>query len=388
MRWASFAQEPFRIFFPLAVLAGIAGVALWPLHFWGVAKFYPGQTHARLMTDGLFGGFIAGFLSTAMPRMLSARPFRFGEVTLLVALYLGLAGSLAFGKVFVADACRLLFIVTFFVCLATRFSHRQDTPPPGFVLVGLAGVCVTAGAVLSFLQEGREGDPYWTMMQRLLSSQGLVLLPILGIGPFILPRFFGLESAHDFPETMRPGTRWWREAAFALIVGSLIIWSFSLEAAGGHRAGHALRFGAALVYLLMQLPFRRAPKPSHALGTILWIGFAGLLTGLLAVAIFPTYRVGLLHITLVAGFALITLSVATRVVFGHSGNLPLLKKRLRWMLISAGLILLGMATRISGDLWPKVLVSHYNYGAILWIAGILVWSAYVLPKVFITEDEE
>lgn len=58
------------------------------------------------------------------------------------------------------------------------------------------------------------------------------------------------------------------------------------------------------------------------------------------------------------------------------------------MLISTGLMLFGMATRISGDFWPKVLVSHYTYGAILWIAGVLVWSGCVLPKVFVTESEE
>ena len=53
-----FAREPFRLFFPFAVLAGIVGVALWPLHFWGMVEWYPGQTHARIMAYGLFGGFI------------------------------------------------------------------------------------------------------------------------------------------------------------------------------------------------------------------------------------------------------------------------------------------------------------------------------------------
>lgn len=150
-------------------------------------------------------------------------------------------------------------------------------------------------------------DAYWIMLQRLLYSQGFILLPILGIGPFILPRFFGMESAHDFPEALRPGTRWWRKAVLALTAGVLIIWSFFIEAGGGYRAGHALRFGATLVYLLMELPFRRAPKPGNALGATIWVAFASLLTGLLAVALFPAYRVGLLHIMLVGGFAVIDL---------------------------------------------------------------------------------
>jgi len=67
---ADFAREPFRIFFPAAILAGIAGVSLWPLYFLHVTETYPGVSHARIMACGFFGGFIFGFLGTAMPRML------------------------------------------------------------------------------------------------------------------------------------------------------------------------------------------------------------------------------------------------------------------------------------------------------------------------------
>src|ERR1043165_5968888 len=70
------AREPFRLFFPAATLAGIIGVALWPMHLLGWGANYPGQSHARIMAHGLFGGFIFGFLGTAMPRMLSAQALR------------------------------------------------------------------------------------------------------------------------------------------------------------------------------------------------------------------------------------------------------------------------------------------------------------------------
>ena len=67
-------REPFRFFFPQAVLAGIVGVTLWPLYFWHVTEFYPNLSHVRVMAYGFFGGFIFGFLGTALPRMLSAKP--------------------------------------------------------------------------------------------------------------------------------------------------------------------------------------------------------------------------------------------------------------------------------------------------------------------------
>jgi hypothetical protein len=32
-----------------------------------------------------------------------------------------------------------------------------------------------------------------------------------------------------------------------------------------------------------------------------------------------------------------------------------------------------------------ILASHYTYGAIFWILGVLLWSARVLPKVLLAE---
>lgn len=91
--------------------------------------------------------------------------------------------------------------------------------------------------------------------------------------------------------------------------------------------------------------------------------------------------------TLVGGFAVITFVVATRVLFGHSGNIKLLQQRARWFVIALFLMLFGMTTRISGDFWPKIMASHYIYGALLWIAGVILWGIYTLPKVLQVDDE-
>ncbi len=383
---AELGREPFRIFFPAGVLAGIVGVALWPLHFAKVLELYPGLGHARIMACGLFGAFIFGFLGTAMPRMLSAKPLHVLQVIPLVLVHLAMVISFASSKIFLGD-CLFLALLASFVCLmAVRARQRQDTPPPGFILVGLSFLSVAAGTVLAIVQHFRDLDVFWVTLQRLLSYQGFVLLPILGIGPFILPRLFGMQSQHDFPEMMIPAPAWWRKAALAGGAGALVIGSFFLEASGWYRVAYALRFGTTLAYLFLEMPFHRAPA-TNALGVSVRIAFAGLIAGFLAVALFPAYRVGLLHLTLVGGFAVITFVVATRVVFGHSGNAPLLKARNRWLLVAIGLMLFGMATRISGDFWPKVLSSHYVYGAILWIAGVLLWAVYVLPKVLLADQE-
>jgi hypothetical protein len=212
---------------------------------------------------------------------------------------------------------------------------------------------------------------FWVNLQRLLAYQGFVLLPILGVGGFILPRFFGLPSRQDFPESLRPSPGWTRKAGTALAAGAVILGSFVVEAAGWHRTGHALRAGAALAFLLLEMPLHHALHRRNAL----------------AIALFPSGRVALLHLTLAGGFAALTFAVATRVVFGHSGSQPLLRAPNRWMHGVLGLMLLGTATRISGDFWPGILPTHYSYGAILWGAGAAWWAWRVLPNVLVADDD-
>jgi uncharacterized protein involved in response to NO len=385
---ADLGREPFRILFPAAVLAGLIGVSLWPLYFTGVTQFYPGTDHARVMAYGLFGGFIFGFLGTAMPRMLSAKPLHLVEALLLVLLHATMVASFALTKVFAGDVLFLLLLTGFICCMVPRARQRKDIPPPGFVLVAMSFLCVAAGGVLAIvLHYTDEPEVFWVTLQKLFSYQGFVLLPILGIGPFILPRLFGMDSAHDFPESRGVPPGWGAKAIRALAAGALIVSSFICEAGGWYRTAHAVRFATTLIYLLIEMPFYSAPRMRSALGACVRLALIGILAGFLFVAVFPGYRVALLHFTLVGGFAVMAFVVATRVVLGHSGNGPQLQGRNRWLLIAVGLMWFGMATRISGDFWPKILASHYIYGALSWIAGVVLWAIYVLPKVLIADPE-
>jgi uncharacterized protein involved in response to NO len=381
------AREPFRLFFPQATLAGVIGVLLWPLHFWHVTEFYPGIAHVRIMVFGFFGGFIFGFLGTALPRMLSAKAFTGPEVALLLFLHAGAVTMFVAQRIFIGDVFVLVLLLVFLACAIRRFGSRKDVPPPGFVLVAFAFFSVLAGSALALVHHNHDIPLFWIYLQRLLSTQGWVLLPMLGIGPFILPRFFGTESPHDFPEAMTPPPAWTKKALLAFAIGVLVLVSFVVEARGWFRSGHALRCAAVAAYLWIELPIHRAPKAGTALGACLRIALLMLLLGYLATALFPAYRVSLLHLTLMGGFAVITFVVATRVVYGHSGKLEKLRAPNYWLFVAAGLMLLGMATRISGDLWPHLLVSHYIYGALAWISGALLWAGVVLPNVLQVEKE-
>src|SRR3954453_14319956 len=117
-------REPFRVFFPWGVLAGIIGVSLWPLYFSKVILLYPGLSHARIMAYGLFGGFIFGFLGTAMPRMFSTFPFNRIEVGILFTSYAAMAVCYAFGRILNGDCLFLLVMLIFVICVLRRFPGR------------------------------------------------------------------------------------------------------------------------------------------------------------------------------------------------------------------------------------------------------------------------
>ncbi len=386
VRWPDVGREPFRVFFPLGVLAAVIGALLWPLHLWGLSPIYPGQAHARLMAFGLFGAFILGFLGTSLPRLLSAPPLGVRNVLGLAFAHLVTIGLLALGHPGWADHVFLAELLWFIALAATRALQREDLPPPEFVLAGLAFLCVVTGTVIGVIYHyNDELDPHWVLLRRLLCYQGFVLLPILGVGPSFMPRLFGVRPA-GYPEMRHPNAAWTRRMLAALVTGIVVLCSFLLEAGGWYRIANALRFAAVLGYVLWTLPLLRQRERS-APGTAVLLGFIMMLSGYLAVALFPAYRVALLHLAFAGGFALVAFAVATRVAFGHAGELATLAHRNRWLMISVGIILFATTTRVSGDFWPKIMASHYIYGAWIWIIGVALWAARVLPKLLKIEED-
>src|SRR5688500_16600214 len=141
-------EEPFRIFFPVGLLIGFLGVALWPLFFLGLIETYPNISHARLMVQGFLACFIFGFLGTAGPRVMSVQHFSRTEILRLLILLLA-ACILHLGAFHaLADGLFALALIAFAISLSRRFRKRQDSPPPNFALVGLGLANGLVGAIL------------------------------------------------------------------------------------------------------------------------------------------------------------------------------------------------------------------------------------------------
>lgn len=381
--------EPFRLLFPLGALLGIVGVAIWPLYFWGLAPVYPGQIHARIMIECFLTAFVMGFLGTAFPRLLDVR--RLGltvSIPLAVAL-LACASLHVTGHILWGDITYFATLATFLGVLLSRARKRKDFPPPSFVLVAMgmlsgligAGILITDRIWPMFLA------PWTGSMGRILLHQGYPLLPIMGVGAFLLPRFFGLPSRQNFPESRGIPPGWWPHALVAMLAGGLIVASFILEAQGWIRSSYALRLAALAGYFVREMPPHKVLRGRGTLALGLKVALFSIPVGYLMLAIGPEHYFAWLHTVFIPGFSLLILIVACRVVFGHGGQSKKFLARL-WVVLSV-IFLLGLAaaTRISADWMPERRLSHYAYAAITWVVGILVWFAAVRVALFRKDDD-
>lgn len=351
------------------------------LYYMGAGVAYPNVAHARVMIEGMMASFIFGFLGTAGPRLTSASPFSLPEVAILFSLDLFAAGAHTAGAHRFGDVCFALCLVLFARILLKRFRQRTDNPPPNFVLVAFGLLSGIAGAALV----AWSGEAQYTRSYQFgsaLLNECFVLLPVLGVAPFFIGRLLDLPSS-DLPESRAFSSEWKRQAVFNLVIGIAIVASFFLESAGPSGFAGWLRVAAVAVYLVLRMPWRgRTFLADYLRAALLFI-----LCGFVMIAVWPNYRVGNLHAIFITGFNLIVFTVATRVVLGHSGNLERLKTRLWFFITTSALLFLAMASRVSADLAPRVRIIHLLAAALCWLAGCLVWTIKVIPKVTITENE-
>ncbi|HWL54236.1 MAG TPA: NnrS family protein [Chthoniobacteraceae bacterium] len=372
--------EPFRLLFPVGVLLGAVGIILWPFYWVQWLAVYPAIPHQRIMIEGFMTAFVIGFLTTALPRLLGASRVSLRETLALAALLvllsvfhlakLTLAGDLTF-------AATLLLL---FGILGRRIRQRDDNPPPGFVLVGLgllltlAGACLVVGPII--LPIRWPGFVY--ALGPLLLYQSY-LLPIMGVGAFLIPRFYGLPPKSDFPESRQLPPGWLREAGFAAGYGAVILAGFLLEAAGWLRLGPGLRAAAFLLYFHRNLPKKRSGQPGGTLGSTLHIAAMAVPLAYLLMALWPQWRMAWLHLLFITGFNLLTFVIASRVLLGHSGQSHRFRARLVPVIVMATCLIIAFVARAGAEWVPQGRLPHLGYAAFFWLLGTGVWAAALLP---------
>lgn len=382
------AGEPFRLMFPVGTLIGIFGVLLWPLFHWGAWPWYPGPPHARIMVEGFMAAFVIGFLGTALPRLLEIRRVGLWESVVAALAVIAITIAHALGKTAAGDTGFVVLLVAFAALLAFRARKRRDTPPPAFILVFFGMLSGISGATIQAVVIHGLADPPMILLtlSRLLLYQGFILFPVMGVGAFLLPRFFGMKTRQSFPTSRELPPGWGKACLFATACGLIVLAGFLVEAAGLARLGWCLRAAGFVGFFLREMPLWRA-SAKGSLSTALLCAVISIPLGYLLMAVIPTHAAGLFHITAISGFGLLTFAVASRVLLGHGGRADRFHtviRPIRWL---TGLMLLAMATRVSADWMPHIQMSHYAYASLTWIVAAAVWAIAMLPLARRADEE-
>jgi len=334
------------------------------------------------MIEGFMASFIIGFLGTAGPRITSTVHFTRVEVVTLLTFVLLAAGLHFGGSHGAADAVFVFCLASFVVVLGRRFVKRTSSPPPNFALVGLGLFNGLVGSLLIALFEDRIYSTQYRI-GALFLEQGFVLLPVLGVAPFFLSRLLGLSVEEEMPESRQLPSGWIKRAAFAAATGVLVDLTFIAESLDLTKIGGWTRVVVIVGYLVARMPRQGRSFLADCLRT----GSVMLVLGVLVEAIGPQYRIGAIHIIFISGFSFIVLTVATRVIFGHSGQRHLLEKRLSFFVVIGLLIFGATLSRYVADLAPEARNIHLIGAAFLWLIAMLIWMGKVLPKVLVADPE-
>ena len=373
----SYRAEPFRLFFPLALVLGAAGVAHWVLYTTGAIGSYLGRFHATTQTQAFLVAFAAGFLLTALPKRTQTEPASWLEIGALLGLLpiVSLATLLdaqALGQL--AYAAALVVIAQFAI---RRFVARAAgrRPPASFALVPIGLVAGLVGAALT--SSGlAESVPAWTLaIGRRLTYEGVFTCLALGIGAFFLPLAGRGEGAPDLDKGNRLAVVAYGAAGLAIVAGLVV------EVAGAPQVGALIRSAVALTVLIASGAYRPPTLPG-ANRWLVWISAWAIPIGLLGAGLFPDHRVESLHVMFVGGFGLLAFTVSAHVVLGHTGQEAAQAGR-PWPVLAFGaLFAAAMAMRVSVTAVPEHYFGWLGVAASLWLAGATAWAILVLPRLW------
>ena len=373
-RWLS---EPFRIFFPMAVLFGWVGVGHWLSYSVGVTVTYSCKLHGLIQMQAFMMAFATGFLLTAVPRRTQTSPATPIEISVLTAAFiLTVAGAMAERWLLSEAAYAAIFLLLGQFAMR-RFLGRAAgrRPPAAFVLVPIAALQGFAGAALLGVAEFQSSSLWTEGLGRLMIEQGVFLCLVIGIGALVLPLMGGAPPPPDLGSSPRETRK-----AFAYgAAGMTIVASLILEQAGFSRVGPLLRAAVVTLGLGLGGGAWRPPAKSGVHRKLVWLSTWLMPVGLIASGVWPDYRVPALHVLFIGGFGLMAFGVATHVAFSHL-NLERLSSG--W---PAAVVVLGMAmiaamlVRVAADASGAYFV-QLGWAAAIWIAGSAAWLAFMGPR--------
>lgn len=371
--------EPYRIFFPLAVALGAAGVTPWLLLGTGVTARWLGVFHAVTQMQGFMLAFAAGFLLTALPKRTSSAPAAWIEIAALALLVPAIPVAAFFSLQAVAQLAyaAALVVLAQFALRRLLGSGAARRPPASFALVPIGILAGIAGASM-LVAATFAGAPAWLFtLGRAFVFEGVFLCLVLGVGSFFFALALHGKAAPDVPKSPRGRAIM---AAHAL-AGVAILGGLAVESAGFTRAGVLIRTAVVGAIFASAGAFRPPARPGLN-RRLIWITGLAVPAGLVTAALFPEQRIAAMHLLYIGGFGLMGLTVAAHVALGHGGFDADQAGKPLPVAVFGALFLAAAGLRALAGVVPAAYFTWLAVAAALWLSGAAVWAAYLFPKMW------
>jgi len=381
------ANEPFRLFFPLGTLCAFIGVLFWPIKIfeWGLFENTSGRYHSYMQIFGFMLAFVIGFITTAFPKLTKTKTLNYFELSILVFDYSLLLWAVSLENFFLVHLFFALTLVTLLLILGRRFLSRDRNPPETFVFLPIALICALTGSFINVgIATGTLNSlPSILELGNHLIFQGFILFLLLGIGGFLIRSILGW--ANKLPESkgdklsVPPYNI--RRVFFHITIALGIFASFFIESFLSEGFGTFLRAILVTIEVFGQIKIHKISKSGKLTAYSLQIALWLLVSGCWAIAIVPKeYYVDVLHLAFAGGFALATISVATRVILSHCGYSHLLQKAYLPFTIAITFLIIGLVSRILSVLVVDSYFNHLAYAGLFWGIGLIIWTVFVLSR--------
>ncbi|GEJ57741.1 NnrS family protein [Anaeromyxobacter diazotrophicus] len=370
-------REPWRLLFPEAMLAALAGVGAWLTYGLGANVGYPSDFHAVAQIEGFLACIAAGFLFTFLPRRVGAPPATPLQVALAVLAPAVAVVAAALGAEVASQAAWLVLVGVLLAFAAPRLAAAGATLklPNAIVWVPAGLLFGAAGAVLRVWAGAAEDVPLRLAGQGLL-TQGMLTALVVGVGATLLP-----VLTRGVPHAETAGTA--RDAAakaLHLAGAAALAASFFVEAEASPRLGCAVRAAVALVTLLAAARIDRLPTVPGLHRRLVWLSAWLLPLGYALAAVTPRYEEAGLHVVYIGGFALMALSVGHHVAQAHGGTPRVLAGRPRRLVALAALVLGALVLRGIVDLDRPHERVWLALASLAFLGATACWASLVLPR--------
>lgn len=364
----SYLKEPFRLFFPLAMIYLFIGVGLWLLQ--PIApEFYPVQWHRSLVMNGYFVCILYGFLFTAYPQ--------FSQSPLITKTEFSLASLLTLAPVLVAgltvpwplgltSICQALFLLYF---IFSRITKLKANPPYSFIFI-LVALLLWIYSEVSSLATG-EPEALW------LFYEASTLAFIIAVGARLIPGLLGHQQIVDYQRSLYEKP----EPYYKVVPKGFYLMAivYFLSAMPWQKDLGFLRVAILTTIALSYWRIFTLPTTRTSFSWSVWLCCWGIILAQYAKLFFLEFGIHILHAHFILAIVLLTLLVITRVSNAHLLKIKDLEKK-KTLLVITFLLFLTAATRVSAPMLPASYENHLAYSAFVLLLSFIIWFFLLFNK--------